>query len=175
MRISEPGGHGRQEMTSGDTGRDAMPRAVTITGTRSTGHRPFEEYRYLFEEYLAPFALDGVQFYLGGAKGIDSLALLWLTRETRVRLTVAVPARLADQPVDARQAVAAAKDADRLDELVELGGPLATPGYHARNRWMVDRSEMVIGFPRTGTTAGGTYYTLDYAAKLDKPRMVLPV
>ena len=40
---------------------------------------------------------------------------------------------------------------------------------------MVDRSEMVIGFPQAGATSGGTYYTLDYAAELDKPRMVLPV
>lgn len=152
-----------------------MPGAVTITGTRSTGHRPLEEYRRLFEEYLTPFARDGVRFYLGGATGIDSLALLWLTWETRVYLTVAVPARLADQPADARHAIATATDAGRLDELVELSGQLATPGYHARNRWMVDRSEMIIGFPRSGTAASGTYYTLDYAAKLDKPRMVLPV
>lgn len=152
-----------------------MPGAVTITGTRSTGHRPLEEYRLLFEEFLAPFVREGVRFYLGGAKGIDSLALLWLTWDTHVHLTVAVPARLADQPADARHAIATAKDAGRLDDVVELGGPLATPGYFARNRWMVDRSEMVIGFPRAGTTAGGTYYTLDYAAKLDKPRMVLPV
>lgn len=152
-----------------------MPGTVTITGTRSTGHRPLENYRELFEEYLAPFARDDVRFYLGGAKGIDSLALLWLAGETGVRLTVVAPARLSDQPADARHAVATVMDAGRLDEVVELGGPLATPGYHARNRWMVDRSEMVIGFPRVATSGGGTYYTLDYAAKLDKPRMVLPI
>ena len=134
-----------------------------------------EGYRHLFEEYLAPFACDGVRFYLGGAKGIDSLALLWLAGETSVHLTVVVPAWLADQPADARRAIATVTESDRLDELIELGGPLAARGYYARNRWMVDRSEMVIGFPRVGVTASGSYYTLDYAAKLDKPRMVLPI
>lgn len=152
-----------------------MPGTVTITGTRSTGHRPLKEYRALFEEYVAPFARDGSRYYLGGATGIDSLALLWLAGETDTHLTVVVPARLADQPADARRAVAAVQENDRLGELVELGGPLTTPGYHARNRWMVDRSEMVIGFPRVGITTGGTHYTLEYAAKLDKPQMVLPI
>jgi hypothetical protein len=153
-----------------------MPRAVTITGTRSTSHRSLDEYRALFEEYVRPFTRPGVRFYLGGAKGIDSLGLLWLAGETEVDVTVAVPAKVADQPADARYAIATAREAERLDELVELGAELHTPGYHARNRWMVDRSDFVIGFPRTGNSAGsGTVYTLDYAAEQGKPRLVVPV
>jgi hypothetical protein len=152
-----------------------MPEAVTITGTRSTGHKDLAEYRRIFDEFVAPFALVGVRFYLGGATGIDSLCLLWLAGETPVDLTVAVPAKLADQPADARHAIVTAREAGRLDEVVELRGEPRTPGYHARNRWMVDRSAMVIGFPRRGTTEGGTHYTLSYAANLDKPRLVVPV
>lgn len=151
-----------------------MPRAVTITGTRSTGHRDLAEYRALFENYVRPFAQPGVRFHLGGASGIDSLALLWLAGETEVELVVAVPAKLADQPGDARHAVDTAREADRLAELVELEGQTRTDGYHARNRWMVDRSEMTIGFPRTAS-GGGTWYTLDYTASQDKPRLIVPV
>lgn len=152
-----------------------MPEAVTITGTRSTSHRALGEYSSLFEDYVAPFAHSGVRFHLGGAAGIDSLCLLWLASETEAELVVVVPAKLGDQPADARHAVATVRNAGRLADLVELGGETRTPGYHARNRWMVDRSGMVIGFPRQGTTSSGTYYTLDYAANLDKPRLVVPV
>lgn len=128
-----------------------------------------------FTEYLAPFARAGVRFHLGGAAGIDSLALLWLADETEAELVVVVPAEFEDQPEEARHAVRTVGQAGRLSDLVELGGETRTPGYHARNRWMVDRSGMVIGFPRKGTTSSGTLYTLDYAANLDKPRLVVPV
>lgn len=150
-----------------------MPQAVTITGTRSTGHRELGEYRALFEEYIRPFALPGVRFYLGGATGIDSLALLWLGGETDTALTVVLPARFADQPADARHAIVTVRESGRLDKMVELEGEVRTAGYHARNRWMVDRSQFVIGFPHG--TGGGTVYTLNYAAGQGKPRLVVPI
>jgi hypothetical protein len=153
----------------------AVPQAVTITGTRSTGHRPPGAYREMFDAYVAPFARLGVRFYLGGAVGIDSLALLWLTTETESILSVVVPATLVDQPADAQQAVAAAREQGRLDELVELHGEARTEGYHARNGWMVDRSDFVIGFPFGTEPFGGTGYTLSYAASQGKPRLVVPV
>lgn len=152
-----------------------MPQTVTITGTRSTGHRAVDDYRAMFDEYVRPFARPGIRFHLGGASGIDSLALLWLAEETGTELVVAAPASLTDQPADARDAVAAVRDTGRLAELVELGGSLNTEGYFARNRWMVDRSGFVIGFPRRNTTSSGTWYTLDYAANQHKPRLVMPV
>jgi hypothetical protein len=153
-----------------------MPQAVTITGTRSTGHRELVDYRRIFDEYVGPFAGAGVRFYLGGAVGIDSLALLWLAGETEAHLTVVVPALLVDQPADARRAVATARETNRL-EVVELGGEPRAPGYHARNRWMVDHSDFVIGFPLafTACATSGTQYTLRYGAEQDKPRLVVPI
>ena len=153
----------------------AMPRTVTITGTRSTGHRDLDSYRQLFEGYVRPFAGPGIRFYLGGAAGIDSLALLWLARESAVALSVVVPATLTDQPAGARHAITTVRRNGRLDELVELRGEARTPGYHARNRWMVDRSDLVIGFPRGDNPASGTAYTLRYAGSQRKPRLVVPV
>ncbi|MFE3719335.1 hypothetical protein [Streptomyces cyaneofuscatus] len=50
-------------------------RAVAITGTRKTGHKSLTEYANLFEQYLGPFA-PAAHFYIGGAVGIDSLAIL---------------------------------------------------------------------------------------------------
>ncbi|MFC6932439.1 hypothetical protein ACFQHO_20250 [Actinomadura yumaensis] len=148
---------------------------MTITGTRATVHRAPDDYRRIFADYLTPFARAGVRFHLGGAAGIDSLALLWLAGETEAELVVVVPAGLGDQPDEAQHAVRSVGETGRLSDLVELGGETRTPGYHARNRWMVDRSDMVIGFPRKGTTSSGTLYTIDYAANLDKARLVVPV
>ncbi|MEV4252491.1 hypothetical protein AB0J52_04920 [Spirillospora sp. NPDC049652] len=152
-----------------------MPQTVTITGTRSTDHRPLDEYRRLFKEYLGPFAGPHVQYYIGGAPGIDSLSLSWLASETDAAITLVVPARVTDQPADARLAITTVREAGRLSDMVELRGEARTSGYHARNRYMVDRSDLVIGFPRSGMPGGGTHYTLDYATSRNKPRLVVPV
>ncbi|MEO3809518.1 hypothetical protein ABGB17_11010 [Sphaerisporangium sp. B11E5] len=162
-------------MTSDDVVAAAVPDTITISGTRSTSHRPLGEYRRMFAEYLAPFAGPGRRFYIGGASGVDSLTLLWLASETRAELVVVVPGAMDGQPADARDAVAVARG--RLRELVELAHPAhpSAEAYHHRNRWMVDRSEFVIGFPRADVAGGGTWYTLDYAAEHGKPRLVLPV
>jgi hypothetical protein len=151
------------------------PSAVTVTGTRSTGHREPEDYPVLFGIYIRPFALPDTRFYLGGATGIDSIALKWLARETSASLHVVVPGRLDDQPADARHAVAMVRSTGRLAELTELESTLDTPGYHARNQWMADRSSMVIGFPLSGRDSGGAVWTLEYARSLGLPCLNVPI
>ncbi|MEV6726307.1 hypothetical protein AB0M94_35875 [Streptomyces xanthochromogenes] len=147
-------------------------RTVAITGTRATGHRTPDEYGALFAAYLQPFA-DG-HFYIGGAKGIDSLALLWLAGNSAARLTVVVPGTVTQQPAEAQQAIARTRD--RIQDLVELGAPeLDTPAYHARNRWMVDHASMTIGFPHADEPMGGTWQTLNYTAEHGKPHLIVPV
>ncbi|MFE9607739.1 hypothetical protein [Streptomyces sp. NPDC006012] len=150
-----------------------LSRTVTITGTRSTGHRALTQYADLFATYLRPFAAEA-HFYIGGAAGIDSLALLWLAGNTSADLTVVVPGTVEQQPAGARQAIARVRD--RITEIVELGAPeLRSSAYHARNRWMVDHSGMTIGFPRDGELASGTWQTLDYTRDQAKPHLVVPV
>jgi predicted Rossmann fold nucleotide-binding protein DprA/Smf involved in DNA uptake len=157
-------------MTSSDT--ELIMRTVAITGTRSTGHRDPDEYAALFESYLRPFA--GSRFYIGGAKGIDSLALLWLAGETAARITIVVPGRVDQQPAEARQAITRSRDS--IDEIVELKAvELRSPAYHERNRYMVDRSSLTIGFPHHDEPQSGTWQTLNYAAALGKPRLIVPI
>lgn len=151
-----------------------LTRGVTITGTRDVGGR-LEALRAGIEEFVAPFAGAGVRFHLGGAAGVDSVCLRWLAAETEAELVVVVPATLAEQPAEARSAVAEAVSAGRLTSLVELGLTARTDGYHARNRWMVDRSDLVIGFPLAVTEGGGTGHTLDYARSLGRPRLIAPL
>lgn len=75
-----------------------MPHTVTITGSRCTEHREPAEYGLLFDAYLRPFADESSHIYVGGALGIDTLALDWLAEHTPAALTVVVPCTLADQP-----------------------------------------------------------------------------
>lgn len=158
-------------MTTYDT--EWIMRTVTITGTRSTGHRSLAQYADLFAEYLAPWA-EGAHFYIGGARGIDSLTLLWLAGNTSASLTVVTPGRLDQQPAEARQAVTRVQD--RITEIVELAAPeLNTTAYHARNRWMVDRTGMTIGFPRAGQLDSGTWQTLTYTRDQGKPHLIVPI
>lgn len=164
-----------RQMTSDDIDRGTT-RAITITGSRVTDQHDQEHYDELFAAFLGPFAEAATRFYLGGAVGIDTLALEWLVARTRASIVVTVPATVADQPFEAREAIESAYASGRLQSIVELAAPeLSTSAYHARNRWMVDRSRFVIGFPRTEDPRSGTRYTLDYAANSGKPRLIVPI
>ncbi|MDT0543869.1 MULTISPECIES: DNA-processing protein DprA [Streptomyces] len=152
-----------------------MTRAVAITGTRSTEHRSLANYAELFASYLGPFADPNACFYIGGAKGIDSLALLWLAGNTSSQITIVVPGTVQQQPVEARQAITRSRN--RIMEIVELrADQVRGPAFHARNRWMVDRSNMVIGFPLAGPQGtSGTWQTINYGAEQGKPHLIVPV
>jgi hypothetical protein len=148
---------------------------ITITGTRATEGHDGPYYGRLFDLYLAPFVKAGHGFLVGGAIGVDTLALTWLASH-RAPVTVVVPGTVAEQPDAAQDAVRQAQR-EGLVGVVELrhpGFPQAE-AYHARNRWMVYRSQFTIGFPRTGEDGSGTWYTLDYAAGKGLPRLIVPV
>lgn len=152
-----------------------MPLAAAITGTRRTGHRELTWFSDLFGTYLGPWATGSAHFYIGGAKGVDSLSLLWLAGNSTSRITVVVPGTVAQQPAEARQAIERCRD--RIADVVELGAlELRTPAFHARNRYMVDRTQLTLGFPLAdaGGTSG-TWQTLNYAASQGKPRLIVPV
>jgi hypothetical protein len=162
-------------MTS-QKGRGGVVRSVTITGTRSIGDVPGAGLADVFNAYLRPFAAPDAHFYLGGAAGIDTAALDWLAEHTQAVVTVVVPCTVADQPASAGEGITRWSQRGRLAEIVELDAPkLGTPAYHARNRWMVDRSDFVIGFPRETEPTSGTWYTVNYAAEQGKPRLVVPI
>ncbi len=167
---------GRWQMTFDDIVGGAVPHTVTITGSRRTEHREPAEYGLLFDAYLRPFAAEGPHVYVGGALGIDTLALDWLAEHTAAALTVVVPCTLADQPEQAMQTVLSASGRTHRVSLVELGAPrLDVDAYHARNRWMVDRRDLVIGFPRGDSPGSGTWYTIHNGAERARPRLIVPI
>jgi hypothetical protein len=153
-----------------------VARHVTVTGTRSITAQTEAQLPGLFEGYLRPFAAPDATFFIGGAVGIDTSALDWLAERSRVALTVVVPCTVAEQPVAAGEAIRRWQRRGRLTEIVELSADtLSTSAYHARNRWMVDRSSFVIGFPHGPDSMSGTWYTVNYAAEQGKPRLVVPI
>ncbi|MFD2422409.1 hypothetical protein [Amycolatopsis pigmentata] len=156
--------------------KGSVARYVTITGTRSIPAEAEAELPGLFDAYLQPFATPDAHFYLGGAIGIDTTALDWLADRSQASLTVVVPCTVTDQPAGAVASIRRWEQAGRLARVVELRADrLGTDAYHARNRWMVDRSGFVIGFPRGTDQTRGTWYTVNYAADQGKPRLVVPV
>ncbi|MDV6011663.1 hypothetical protein [Haloechinothrix sp. LS1_15] len=149
---------------------------MTITGTRSTSGVDDADLWELFCGYVQPFTADGVMFYLGGAVGIDTIALHWLAENSNVAITVVVPCAVVHQPSAAADAIASWNEGGRVSAVVELGAQqLDTAAYHARNRWMVDRIELVIGFPRGRDSTSGTRYTLNYAEERGAARLVVPL
>jgi hypothetical protein len=74
-----------------------------------------------------------------------------------------VPYTLADQPEQARQTVLRATRHAQRVALVELyASQLGIEEYHARNRWMVNRGDLVIGFSHGDDPRSGTWYTIHY-------------
>lgn len=155
-----------------------MIEGVTISGTRATDHRPEHDYTRLFGHYLEPFLRSAdVHLYVGGALGIDTLALRWLMTRTEARITVVVPGTVADQPEAAAGEIQRALTAKRLDQVVELRHEHhpSTDSYHARNRWMIERSQLLVAFPLADHTSGGTAYTIEFAASQRVPYLIVPV
>jgi len=154
-----------------------MTRPVVVSGGRCTEHRPQEEYDGLFAEFLAPFASDEAVVYVGGASGIDSLALAWLVANTGARAVVAAPGTVSGQPEEAQATIAAALAHESRVEVVELHHPdfPSAAAYHSRNRWMVDRAGLLVAFPRGDDPSSGTWYTVGYAADRGLPRVIVPI
>jgi hypothetical protein len=154
-----------------------MPKAITVSGARVTNRRFAASNDELFAQYLAPFAAEDTQFYVGGAVGIDSSALRWLAEKSRAVITVVVPATVADQPDDAQGEILAASRLGRLSDIIELRHPRfpEAEAYHARNRWMVDHSAFLIAFPHGTNSESGTWQTIHYAAASAKPRLIVPL
>ncbi|HEY5657686.1 MAG TPA: hypothetical protein VIY27_07835 [Myxococcota bacterium] len=117
----------------------------------------------------------------GGARGGDSIALRaahdLLGNDSNTLLSVYVPSRLADQPVEARLTIEAC-----ADHVVELGLPVGRrTSYHARNRAMLEPLEVRgVSYPAAdGLIAfwngrgGGTSYTIAQAESRRVPVVVV--
>lgn len=152
---------------------------VTISGTRATTHQHRHFYQGVFGSFLFPLTkVEFNCFYVGGARGIDQLALgFLLEQQVGHRTTIVVPKKVEDQPKDVQALIftAISKHGSKLVELNRLDFP-SPAAYHARNDYMVDRSHFVAAFPLAGGgKTGGTWQVIKTAIERDMPRVVVPV
>lgn len=125
-----------------------------------TGHRLYPDRAAVFRGLDR---LNARAYNLGGARGIDSDALEYLSRtKPGVRLNVICPNRVRNQPAAARAAI------DRYaTNVIELknAGPAR---YQIRNKYIVDHSDRMVAF-YDGRGSGGTYNTINYARAQGRP------
>ncbi|MQY79687.1 MAG: hypothetical protein GH151_10920 [Bacteroidetes bacterium] len=124
-----------------------------------TGHRVYPDRAAL---YSGLDNLRAQEYYFGGARGIDSDALEYISRtQPRSIRTVVVPNRVIDQPLGAQAIIE--KHATRVIELRNTG----PDRYMIRNKFMVDNSEKTVAF-YDFRGKGGTFNTIEYAKSKGK-------
>lgn len=119
-------------------------------------------------------------FLQGGCPGVDLIAAeLVLEKKEEcphLQLVTVVPfvgqaARWDSQWVRRYEAVLKSSDAV-ITLRQELHGSAMARAYHARNRFMVDNSKMVIAVHDGGK--GGTLHTIEYAKSLNRQMYIIP-
>jgi len=125
-----------------------------------TGHRDYPDRGAL---YSGLDRLHAREYYIGGARGVDTDALNYLadTQPGSIRHVI-IPNRLSDQPLSVQADIR--ENATIIRELGNSG----SDRYMIRNQYMVDRSQSLSAFT-DGRTSGGTHNTIQYARLKGKP------
>ena len=136
-----------------------------------TGHRviPVDAHKDLWEalkKEIADLYLEGVRdFITGGALGFDTLAALTVLalKEIRsdVQLRLYLPCRDQDKGWNGRNKEIFNHIKENADSILYVNDIYVPGCMHARNRRMVDDSDVCIAYLTRGS--GGTAYTVDYA------------
>lgn len=136
-----------------------------------TGHRRLsqpEAVRRSLAAALEEALRDGYgRFFVGMALGADQMAAELLVG--RAEVVAVLPCEDYDRlwPEEVREKYR--RLMGRVSEVVCYpGGPYAPWKPHARNRWMVDRSHLVVAV-YDGRRRGGMYRTLQYAGARGVP------
>lgn len=107
------------------------------------------------------------ELLFGGARGTDTVALAaacaMLGGARPPKLTVIVPKRVKDQPLEAQEWIS-----ECADEVIELkAARLDTKAYWQRNRALISRSDGLVAF--WDGRSGGTGMTIRLAEEMGKP------
>lgn len=139
-----------------------------------TGHRDVSDEAGVYEQLLSTLReliqKGAKNFICGGAIGFDTLAaqaVLELKQEFPVRLCLAIPHEGQDARFTPAQQAEYARIRALADRETVLFAHYTRGCMHQRNRFMVDRCDLLVAYCRRPT--GGSAYTLDYAEKQGKP------
>ena len=143
---------------------------VSICGTRDLSHGDFA----VIEDHMMDVLSEAPEEILfGGARGTDTMALAAvcaaLGGHRPPKLTVIVPRRLSDQPVEAQEWAR-----ECADEVVELKAQkLTRDAYFKRNRKLVERADFLLTFWDGKST--GTAMTIEFARDVGLPFEIVHV
>jgi predicted Rossmann fold nucleotide-binding protein DprA/Smf involved in DNA uptake len=133
-----------------NTGNESLSNAITISGSRNIDQETGTIY---LDRYLSSLVNQNRIWLIGGARGMDQWATEWLL-DHKETCWIVVPFTTIDQPNSTQSLFR------KVEKVIELKLPKSKSAYIARNKYMVDRSELVFGF---WTGKGGTLSTIRYA------------
>ena len=139
-----------------------------------TGHRvilgDIEELKQKISETVDMLISEGVtRFVSGGALGFDTIAaevIIEKRKEKDIFLEIAVPCLNQESKWNSKQQARYKKILASADAVTVLSPKYVTGCMHARNKYMVDKSQIVVSYYRG--RSGGTQATFLYAQEMDK-------
>lgn len=152
------------------------PVIASITGTRDVKTQDFNKFFQMCDIYAHPLFEDIDEVLIGGALGVDLLFTRWVHRTfPQVKVTWAVPDTIKVQPTLVTDYYDKNKSKIKIFEIKHPAFP-ASEAYKARNKYLVDSSEMTIGFPKNcATKATGTWQTINYSLFREHPTYIIPL
>lgn len=138
-----------------------------------TGHRNLNEYCLdykLLDRVVINLLKTGTTGFLCGmALGFDIAAaesVLSYKDDYGAKLTACLPCADQCHGFSERSKQKYFEVLERCDEVITLAPSYFSGCMHARDRYMVENSEILVSFLRK--QSGGTFYTVSYAKKLGK-------
>lgn len=137
-----------------------------------TGHRRLngELDVLLLERVILNLAKNGVKnFYCGMAQGFDLAAaecVLNVKNQCAVSLFACIPCENQTEKYSAADKRRYEKIIERCDGEIILSKEYFSGCMYRRDRFLVDNCDVLVSFLRK--KSGGTFYTVNYARRLDK-------
>lgn len=146
---------------------------MVISGT---GHRPsklgnYKQYNSIILPNLTELAAEALDHFdathviSGGAQGWDT-AIALAALDLDLKVTIAVPFKDQDNYWGVQEKDTYNYICDHANEVVVVNsGDYAAWKMFERNKWMVDRSDLILALYNKDLKTDGTYHTMCYARK----------
>ena len=147
-----------------------------FTGHRNIPHYTIAKLQKNLDKTLEDLISKGTtKFICGGALGFDTLAAQAVIKQKQdnpnIFLTLALPCRDQSKRWSNLQKLVYEDILSSADEVIYLFDHYVTGCMHARDKFMVDSSDIVIAYYRGKN--GGTQYTFKYAEEQKKKIILL--
>ena len=137
-----------------------------------TGHRVIKDLDFqLLDRVIENLIKNGCRRFLCGmAKGFDLSAaesvIAFMGNYSGIELVACIPCEGQSDAFSATDKARYARILENCTEVITLSKEYYSGCMHFRDRYMVENSDTVLCYLRR--KSGGTYYTVNYAKKLDK-------